>query len=104
MSNEKMAVREYYKRNVVFWALFVSYVPAMLFIGIPLSRLFRSENGAGIIATALFACIVAAALWRINWRCPRCDEMFYRKWWYSNAFSTRCVHCGFRPAKTRLNG
>ena len=103
MSNEKTAAREYYKRNIVFWGLFLSYVPLMIFILIPLVRTFNSRNAAGMLAMFFFAGVGAAAIWRNNWRCPRCGERFYRKWLYTNSFSTKCVHCGFRPAKAQSN-
>lgn len=99
MSVEKMAAREYHKRNLVFWGLFAAYVPVMVFILIPLVRVLNFPNAAGLLAIVWFAAVAAAGIWRTNWNCPRCGERFYRKWWYTNSFSTKCVHCGFRPAK-----
>jgi hypothetical protein len=28
------------------------------------------------------------------WRCPRCGEHFFSKWWYGNPLARRCAHCG----------
>jgi len=92
--------REYYKRNLVFWGLFLGFIPAAVAAAevtpvLRLPALFQS-----VVLTWFFVTLVAA-VWRMSWRCPRCSERFYYKWWYGNSFSTKCVHCGFRPgAKT----
>ena len=100
MSSEKAAAREYYKRNLVFWGLFAAYIPGLLLIGAPLARVFGLGNEMGIVALAWLAGVAVVGMWRLNFRCPRCNNRFYYKGWYKNTFTTKCVHCGFRPAKT----
>lgn len=35
------------------------------------------------------------ANWRANnFRCPRCNQYFFRTLWYYNGFARKCVHCG----------
>lgn len=103
MNAEHTAAREYYKRNLVFWVLFIGWLPVMVFIVIPVARVLNFPNAANGLALIFFAAVMAAGIWRANWNCPRCGERFYRKWWYTNSFSTKCVHCGFRPATARSN-
>jgi hypothetical protein len=95
----KEALQEYRKRNLVFWSLFLGLVPVVVFVAVPLGRWLNSDSVAQIVATAGFMAIVAAGIWRENWKCPRCNQNFYRKWWYKNAFAMRCVNCGYRPGE-----
>ena len=97
--NNEDAVWEYRKSNLVFWVLFLSYVPGILFVAGPLGRVLNSETTSQLIAASWFAGIVAAALWRLNYVCPHCGERFYYRWWYKSAFAVRCVNCGLRPAE-----
>ena len=91
-------LRDYRRRNLIFWGLFLSFIPATLLIAAPLGRMFNSNLTAELIATAWFAGIAAAAIWRLNFECPRCGEKFYSKNWYKQPLTRKCVHCEFRPA------
>lgn len=93
------SLREYRKRNLVFWGLFLGFLPGVLIIAIPLGRRLNSNQVAGTIIVVWFIAALIAAVWRLSWKCPRCSKSFYSKWWYNNAFTTKCVNCGFRPAK-----
>ncbi len=95
------ALWEYRKRNLVFWSLALSGFFAILYVAVPLGRWLNSEGVAQILSTAWFLGIVATGIWRLNWKCPRCNKNFYRKWWYQNAFAMRCVHCGYRPGELK---
>jgi predicted ABC-type exoprotein transport system permease subunit len=93
------AFREYRKRNLVFWSLFLGFIPVVVFLAVPLGRRLNSEGVAQIVSAVWFMVVVAAGIWRLNWECPRCGKNFYRKWWYKNAFAMRCVNCGYRPGE-----
>ena len=95
----KEALWEYRKRNLVFVTFVVGLIPVTLFVAVPLGKLLNSNGAAQIVVTGWFMALVAAAIWRLNWTCPRCDKNFYRKWWYKNAFAMRCVNCGYRPGE-----
>ena len=43
--------------------------------------------GAGLLVFAVSG--VALTLWR----CPRCGLPFFCRWWGSNPFASKCVHC-----------
>jgi predicted RNA-binding Zn-ribbon protein involved in translation (DUF1610 family) len=100
MTDFKDAVREYYKRNLIFFALFLGYVPGLLVTSM-LARLLHLEKAVGVVSFVWFCSVVIAAVWRTNWPCPNCGNTFYRKWWYRQSLATKCVHCGFRPAAFR---
>lgn len=93
------ALREYRKRNFVFWSLFLGWLPAVLLIALPLGRVLNSDRVAQAVIAVWFIALVAAAIWRLSWECPRCDKSFYHKWWYNNAFARRCVNCGYKPGE-----
>jgi hypothetical protein len=27
-------------------------------------------------------------------KCPHCNKLFFSKWYWSNGFASKCVHCG----------
>jgi hypothetical protein len=99
MIARREALYEYRKRNLVFWSLFLGCLPVIWFIAIPLGRWLNSESVAQIVATGWFLAIVATGIWRLDWKCPRCNKNFYRRWWYKNAFAMRCVNCGYKPGE-----
>lgn len=91
--------RDYYTRNAVFWGLFAGYIPFTVLTGSLLELVFGLKGGIGYAAVAWMIVWVIVAFWRIYWPCPRCHKRFYFKWWYGNTFTTKCVHCGFRPGQ-----
>lgn len=94
---------EYRKRNTLFWLVFLGFMPGVLLIGIPLSRLLNVDNVAGLVAIIWMVAFVITGNYRAFWRCPRCRKPFFHKWWYHNFFARKCVHCklpkyaGFEP-------
>jgi ribosomal protein S27E len=40
----------------------------------------------------------------MNTRCPRCAKPLLRTWWYHNAFSRKCLHCGLAIGTPKGNG
>ena len=54
-----------------------------------------------VVATFLFGvCFVALVgsmlYLLVAYKCPQCGRAFACKWWYGNAFTTKCLHCGVR--------
>jgi len=90
-------LREYRKRNLVFFGLFIGYMPGLALIGGGLNRFFGVQKWLGWVALVWLVTWMIAGAWRMDWNCPRCHKKFYRKWWMGNAFALRCVHCRFRP-------
>lgn len=90
----------HYRRLVVYWvAIFASYVPVVLCIGVFLKRVFHTEALVPYVAI-FWACLWVIFFLRIcTFRCPRCGEYFIGEWWYGNfSMRRRCFHCGLpRP-------
>ena len=96
---KKEAEREYRKRNVVFFALFLGWIPFSVFIAVPLGKELNADWLSETLIFGWFLAIFVSAIWRLNWECPRCNKSFYKKWWYNNAAAMRCVNCGYKPGE-----
>ena len=96
--DKQEALQKYRRRNFIFWGLFLSLFPGFVFLAPSLARLLNSNAAGSMIMTVWFIAAFVAGIWRGNYQCPRCSKRFYYKWWYKDAFTTKCVHCGFRPA------
>jgi hypothetical protein len=96
------AWRRYRRWRWTFWLLFVLYLPAPAI----LSRAMGCTRGSGTpIVVAAFAWMIAFGIVGYqtgNFRCPRCGELFFRKFddriwrrtWVQKPFARRCLHCG----------
>jgi hypothetical protein len=96
------AWRRYQRWCWTFWLLFVLYLPALAI----LSRAMGWTRGSGTpIVVAAFAWTIAFGIVGYqtgNFRCPRCGELFFRKFddriwrrtWVQKPFARRCLHCG----------
>ena len=84
---------DYRRRKRLCWILFLTYVPGVFGIGLPLDRLFSSELPLGILAGMWMVALLVAGNYAIAWRCPRCGKPFFLTWWGYNSFARKCVHC-----------
>jgi len=70
----------------------------MMLLSVPtvavVDKLTGSDNLA--LATAiLFMVAIFSLLLSVAFaRCPRCNKMFFFKWYWGNGFALKCVHCG----------
>ena len=94
------AWRDYRKRRLVFWAVFLGYIPGVLVlfvgIGLPISALIgiKPDYFFYPIAGSWMLAFMIAGLRTGLFRCPRCGKWFFATWWYRNPFAGKCVHCG----------
>jgi hypothetical protein len=86
--------QDYRKRSYRFWAVFLTFIPGVALIGIPLSRLLGSDGVVFVVAMIWMAAFAITAVYKSYWSCPRCNKPFFQKWWYHNPLAGRCVHCG----------
>jgi hypothetical protein len=94
MLSYKRQWQEYRKRNLIFLIVSLSYIPGVALIGVPLSRLLKSENIIGVVAIMWMIAFAVIGMYRNLWKCPRCRKPFFLKGWYHNTFAGRCVNCG----------
>jgi hypothetical protein len=84
---------DYKRRRNLFWLVFLTYIPGVVILGIPLSKLLHADSIVFVIvALWMLAFVVVGNYWGF-WKCPRCGKPFFRKWWYHNSFARKCVHC-----------
>jgi hypothetical protein len=74
-----------FRRRVVFGALLAA---VLFFTSVP--------PGGGPFIAGLAAFFVVTAALQMS-RCPRCDRRcFWKRWYWTNVLTTRCLHCGVR--------
>jgi hypothetical protein len=96
--------KEYRRRERLVWAISILGIPGAGLLALPLSMLLHST--VPFEATyCLFALAWLFGMLRVQFfRCPRCNNHFFFKWYFSNIFAKRCVHCGLpRLQETSLD-
>jgi len=94
------AWRDYRKRILVFWAVFLGYMPGVLVlffgIGLPISALIgiKPDYFFYPLAGSWMLAFLIASLRAGLFCCPRCGKWFFATWWYRNPLTRKCVHCG----------
>jgi hypothetical protein len=86
--------REYRKRRNLAIFAFSGYVPIVFVIATITTRVFHTTTPAFIAAFSWMIFYAVASVRTASFKCPRCDQWFFAKWWYRNSFARRCVHCG----------
>jgi amino acid transporter len=94
MSSYPEAWRDYRRRRNLFWAIFLTYVPGVATIAVPLSSAFNTDVPVFVIAALWMMAFGISGVYVQLWRCPRCTRHFFCKWWYRNPLASKCVHCG----------
>lgn len=88
--------------SLAFWLLFVLYLPGLAFLSRALG--WTRGDGSPVLVAAFVWMIVFLVVGYVKWnfRCPRCRELFFRKFddrpgrqdWRRNPFARHCMHCG----------
>jgi hypothetical protein len=101
------AWRDLRGRRVLFWALFLGFIPGLaglcFAVGGPVANPGGSEQGEALcgIFALLWVLVFAVAAIRLTlFRCPRCRALFHSTWWRHNPFSRNCLHCGLSQGTT----
>jgi DNA-directed RNA polymerase subunit RPC12/RpoP len=86
--------KEYRNRERLAWAISILGIPAAALLALPVSLPLHSADPFGV-TFALFIVAWMVSMVRVElFRCPRCGKRFFMKWYYSNMFARRCLHCG----------
>jgi hypothetical protein len=84
---------EYRERQVIFWLVFIAYLPAMILLTEISKRVFQNESVV-FAGFCVFALGWGFCGYRLSfWKCPRCAKSFHLTWWWQNIFATKCLHC-----------
>jgi len=92
---------EYRRRRRLFFAIFLSYVPGVWLVAIPVMYWFGSETPVYFIAGAWMIAFAVAGSRVSMFPCPRCGKWFFATWYFHNPLARRCVHCGLPKWATR---
>lgn len=74
--------------------IWLGYIPGVLALGYPLSKLTESETPYIVVGLGWMLEFALAGLALSFFKCRRCQKRFFHKWWWQNPFSRKCVHCG----------
>lgn len=85
---------EYRKRRALFMFVFVGYGAIVAFISYLTQNLTYSHKLTNILGFTWFLFMIVAIGRLQVWRCPRCGERFFMKFFWHNIFASRCLHCG----------
>ena len=89
--------RELKKRSKLFWFSFLSYIPGVLIIGLPFSKLSKSETPIFVVAIFWMLFFLASGIYLQIFKCPRCHKKYFFKKrgiiWIFNLFSRKCLNC-----------
>ena len=97
-----LAWRSYRRWSLAFWLAFLGFLPGVALV----DHASRAHGGQGNltmpVAFAWMAVFAVAGYRKSNFACPRCGEMFFRRFdsrparrdWQHNPFARRCMHCG----------
>jgi len=87
--------RSLQQREWLVFLLWLGYIPGVLILGYPLSRVFDSETPFIIVGLTWMGAFAIAGIALSSFRCPRCGKPYFRKWWFNNPLARKCVHCAF---------
>ena len=91
--------QDYRIRGFLFWFAFLTYIPGIILVSIPLTRLLHSDKGKigviGVVAILWTVAVALTGIYKTRWKCPRCHQPF-QQWQPGNptAIASRCMHCG----------
>jgi uncharacterized Tic20 family protein len=80
------AWRDYRKHTIIFWIVFLSYIPGVaaifLTIGPSLAALtgIKLDNIGMMIALCWMVAFAIASFRMSQFRCPRCEKRFFATW------------------------
>ena len=78
------------RRRNIGLLLMLLYVPSVGAI----HKITGSDQLFGLTAVLFMIAIFASLLSVAFVKCPRCNKMFFYKWYWANGFALKCVHCG----------
>jgi hypothetical protein len=87
-------------RRIMFWAVFISYIPGVAFINFAMGPSLSALTGVkpdNVVLTIALCWMIAFAIAGLRlslFRCPRCGRSFFSTSLYTNSFARKCVHCG----------
>jgi hypothetical protein len=99
-SDYAAAWRDYRKRAIIFWVIFLSYLPGVGVIFLMIGPSLAAWTGikldnVGLMIALCWMIAFAIAGFRLSlFRCPRCGNSFSWGSWHTNIFARKCLHCG----------
>src|SRR3954471_8603017 len=85
---------EYRRRWRVAWVVLLTYLPAVVVLGVPMKWVTASDLPVALLASAWMTGILLAG-WRAGvFPCPRCGRPFFLRGMIGKLLARECVHCG----------
>jgi predicted membrane metal-binding protein len=87
---------DYRMRRRIFWIICISYLPGVFLLSLPLEKYFHSDVPMMVIAFSWLFAFLASGWYMNVWICPCCGNPYFKRRWFYNQFTSKCVHCGLK--------
>lgn len=85
--------RDCRRRTRRFWWVFLTYLPGVAVVGMPLGYLLSSDSAVVVVGGVWMLAGAITHVHAMMWSCPRCGEAYFWRWCGVDAFTSRCLHC-----------
>lgn len=89
----RTAWSDYRARRKLLFLSFAGYIPWGLTVAGAQWLLGFRDTLVFVLLFLWMGFFVVAGIYFQFWKCPRCGNPFFTKYWYSNAFASKCLHC-----------
>lgn len=74
--------------------MFVVGLPCAAVVGMTLKQVFSSDLAVMVVGGVWMLTFFVTIADATDWLCPRCGKAYFKTWWWHNALTPRCMHCG----------
>src|SRR5580704_4111680 len=92
-SNYSAAWQDYRRRVTWFFVIWLGGLPVVFILNYALMKVTNSDVPFGVMAIGVIVGFLVSAIRLSYFKCPRCNEPFFKTFFYHNPFASRCVHC-----------
>jgi hypothetical protein len=87
------------QRRILCLIALLGFVPVVAPLAVLTARLGDWQWLVIVVALGWAAFLVITGLRVHTFPCPRCHKWFAWSWWWHNALTDRCLHCGLREGE-----
>ncbi len=92
-SDYSSAWQDYRRRRLWYYVIWLGGIPVIFILNYLLTKITHSEVPFAVMAVSWMLGFLVLGLRISYFKCPRCNETFFKTFFYHNPFARRCVHC-----------